>query len=240
MPRKAANSASVVLPAKYLKVQAEGNLTVRPLSQAVASLAVISSETQNQEAAEVLSLIAQAEGQWAEKMDPVLQPLKQAMTAAEILDRSIRMPLAALRKTLRDAMGVWATAVRREQLRIEAENREAERKRQEKASQLAAKVATSKGVARVRAEQQLEIATQPVLVAEAPSARTETTGTRVVKTWQAPDLEAVIVGIVSGSIPIDAVCLDSAYCHQAYRSGELVKWPGFKEVEEVQIVERRR
>ena len=227
-----------------IKVKAQGAKLLTPLEKEVAELTV---ETEDQLALadQLLADIKRARRDWAEKMEPILRPLREAKQGADALNREIDRPLETLESKVKTAISLYRV---NEMKRLEAQRREQEKEQQAALAKLQ-EVADREANARTKqmrdrlAQQREAIEAQLEQQEQAPApAPVETLhSTRRVRRWRLKgDIpwSAVVKAAGMGKIPTEALTLDTTYLHGVPLE-EIAKWPGFETYEEVVIIGRR-
>lgn len=168
------------------------------------------------------------------------------------LNREVDKPLEKLEEGVKKSMKDFKLAEIRQARQLEAAKEEEQRRLKEeerKAEEAAAAARTAPMKARLEAKR-LEIVEQQAAVAaeEAPEAVVGTRSSdRKVMKWrleyddeQGSHLHHLLMGIIEGVVPSDAISLNVVYINKQYKDNPaLVKsWPGIEEYEDVQIVGR--
>lgn len=231
-------------PPKLILVKTKGQRLLTPLEEQVQGL-VVKTEEDLTGADELLAGIRRARKQWADMIEPVLAPLREAKSAADALNREIDRPLGELEESVKGAIRLYRVEEQRqiseakrlqdqeaERLR-EQINETATREQSARTKQMRERLALKREALESQAEEQAE-EPEPVAVTVTHSQ------TRKVKRWRLMDKAAALKAAAAGTIPSAVFEVSNSAMAICWReSPEVVaQWPGFEVYEDIIIAGR--
>ena len=200
----------------------------------------------------LLSVIRKARKTWADRTSKITAPLKEAMTQLKVsmaeaksFVEEVDSPLAQGEQVLRDSMRQYkleeARLIEEERRKEQAEKdrlwREAEEKRikaeQAKTPQMASRLANQAA--------KLEVAASTVAAPVQVPVKVQGSGTRTVRAWRVVDMQALLRGVLDGTVPPDVIKLDTPLVNGLHRlqPARVESWPGLEGFDNIQIVGSR-
>lgn len=239
MPRKIAPKTDIVvpLPPAATKAKQAGLALLRPLDAEVGSLAVETADDYTT-ASEILAMVQDARHTWAEKMRPIIDPLRQLTDALYALNREIDGPLERHEKHVKQLMKDYKLeearliqAAREEQQRLQREAEERARKAE------AAKTKPAQQRLQQEAQSLQTLADQ--VGEEAAPLKVATSSTRTKRRWRCTNFMAVVKGVAAGTIPMETLMLDERSLN-SLSPDDVAQWDGFEAFDDVIITGARR
>jgi hypothetical protein len=197
----------------------------------------------------LLHRIATARSVVSEKLNPILQPLeeavklsKQALKAGRTLYEELDSPLQKCELITRQRMNTYLIETQRQREEAErAARQEAEMlQREAEEKQRQAERAKTQQMRDRLASQSAALQQDAIRASSAPVpvlTRQEHSSTRKVRRWRVSDMHAVLRGCSDGSIPPQILTVDSNQMSQ-YSLDEVSAWPGFEVYTDVTVVRR--
>lgn len=224
-------------------IKQAGTALLLPLQGTVQTL-LVRTEDEYQGADQVLGRIRQARKTWADKMEPIIRPIRQGLDNLYALNREVDKPLELMEGKVKGAMQEFKrlelAAIREQQRLREAETArlqaEAEAKIRAAETARTPQMQGKLQAQAARASEQAEMVAQ--MAAPAP-VRAVSSSTRTVTRYRV-NMAQLIKGIVDGYVPPQAVELSTRYLDQQLKDDPegLKAWPGVDVYEDVQIVGR--
>lgn len=234
-PMPTALTISPTVRAQALK---EGTALLNPLKDDIQGF-LVKTPGDYQVADELLTRVITARKRWADKLAPILNPIKKAIKemqdagkgAKELLDE-VDEPLEQYETHLRSQMKAFKVE---EQRQITAQAQE-QRRLQAEADRLAVRVSTPQ--VKRALTQTLQRLEQAEPVPEPTVA--EGTGTRTKPAWKIADWAKFLNAVGSGDLPDDCVIPNQVRMNQYFKEDpeQMKSWPGISIFEDVIIVKR--
>lgn len=238
-------------PKQLAVVEKKALATATPILNQARGLRITDATTFIQ-ADRILGRIIEARVAVRSEFAPILDPLEEAFRelnkakrGAQALHKKMDGPLEEAEDTLRADMGVYKTEERRQIQTAEQEKqrKQAEIDRQARAKQEAIDRAKSASMRKRLEAQQEQLEDQAIEIAAAPTpAPVEAAGTRqrVTPRWRVTDMEAVLAGVATGSIPLEAITVNSRYVDGVFKDAPetVAGWVGFEKYDDVSVVRR--
>lgn len=197
----------------------------------------------------VLAKIRSTRKAWNERMEAIIRPIRTGLDHIYALNRDVDKPMELLEGQLKRAMSDYKTQERRQ---LEAAQRAKDEEDQRIADELArvqeaeAKARTAPMRAKLAlAREALE--TQQQIVAEEPVSapvQANHSTTRVVKKIRVIHLKMLLMAIVAGKVPMDAIAVNQVALNSYLKLGPdnnylpVSEWPGVETYDDTQIVGR--
>lgn len=231
-------------PAQLAKRKQEGLKLVMPLTEAVQALTVADASGY-QEADALLARVRTARKTWADKMEPIIRPIRQGLDNLYALNREVDKPLAQLEEMVKDEMKRFKLEEAR-QLRAADEEREKEQARIQAEIDAKAKAELSAKTKPMKerlaaARQALETKLEDTLLTPVQQpVRADSSSTRPVKKWRIKDLEAFVAGVVEGTVPLVYIHVNEVGMNRLFKDfpDSVKAMPGVEVYDDVQIVGR--
>jgi chromosome condensin MukBEF ATPase and DNA-binding subunit MukB len=224
---------------ELMKIERKGSALLTPLETEVAKL-VVSTAKEYAEADVLLGDIRHARAKWKASIEPILQPLREAKTAADALNRKVDRPLEQLEQSVKEVMGEFKQKELRQLQKVQAEADTLRRQAEELAARESATRSRQTREKLALEQEKLETKIEKKLEQAPPVVKSSHSVAKTVKRWRITDTSKVLTGVLRGIIPPEVLAIDPGVvlCYFREDPTSVATWPGFELYDDIQIAGR--